>query len=57
MTIGHVCDGYVCDIVDVGDNGDAGGIGDDDKFLNANAEEGLAGYCAKHLSYATHIVW
>ena len=56
MIIGHVCDGYVCDIGDVGDNGDAGGIGDDDKFLNANAEEGLAGYCAKHLSYATHIV-
>ena len=33
-------------------------VGDDDKFLNANAEEGLAGCCAKHLSYspATHIV-
>ena len=40
------------------DDDDDGDVGDDDTFLNANAEEGLAGYCAKHLSYspATHIV-
>ena len=43
---------------DVDDSDDDSDVGDDDTFLNANAEEGLAGYCAKHLSYspATHIV-
>ena len=68
MVNGHIGDdcevgdgdvGDIGDVGDVGDVGDNGDVGDDDKFLNANAEDGLAGHCAKHLSYspATHIVW